>query len=364
MQVLKTPLSHEIYLGEGLLFSPHLVEVCATFDRCFLLCDTIVHRLYGQQFESNLRSQGILVQSILLPPGEAHKTREEKARIEDVLLQSSCTRRSLLLALGGGVIMDLVGFVGATFHRGIAVLYLPTTLLGMVDAAIGGKTAVNTSFGKNLIGCFSLPHSVWIDPLVLETLPDKECRSGWGEIAKHALLGDPTLWSQLVANAIDHRRWLPILASSCKFKASIVAEDPYEKGVRAILNLGHTVGHALEQASGYRLSHGACVSVGLWVEAQVGATLGVHRLSLCHEIVTWVQRLFPEEVAEAKGISWVQLHPFLQQDKKGGTVQGRCPLVLLQDVGIPWQEAGKWIFWTPNSEVAAAWAHFLTGDVL
>jgi 3-dehydroquinate synthase len=356
MQTLETALPYSIHIGEGLLFSSHLVEVCRSFDRCFLFSDTTVYELHGCQFRSHLHACGVRIEQLLIPPGEAQKTREQKAQLEDALLASGCTRRSLLIALGGGVLTDLIGFVGATFHRGISVLYIPTTLLAMVDAAIGGKTGVNTIHGKNLIGCFSPPHSVWIDPFVLKTLPERELRSGWGEVAKHALLGDPLLWSELVRGSIKTIDWGSLLASSCGFKASIVAQDEREQGLRAVLNLGHTVGHALEQACGYELSHGACVAVGLWVESFLGATFSVHPLSLFQEIAAWVQRVFPEEVAQAQRVSWGQLHPFLQQDKKG-TTQG-CPLVLLQKVGVPWKGDTGWIFWAPYSTVEVAWTQF------
>ena len=355
MMTLDTALPYPIHIGEGILFSPALVEVCRSFERCFLLSDTTVYELYGCQFYAHLRTCGIRVDPILIPPGEAQKTRDQKVHIEDTLLALGCTRRSLLLALGGGVITDLVGFVGATFHRGISVLYLPTTLLGMVDASIGGKTGVNTAHGKNLIGCFSPPHSVWIDPLVLQTLPARELRSGWGEVAKHALLADPAWWAQVREPAVD---WTSILARSCGFKASIVAQDEREQGLRAVLNLGHTVGHALEQACNYEISHGACVAIGLWVESCVGAAFLVHNTLLFQEIANWVEGFFPEEMRLAKSITWGQLHPFLQQDKKGGSSQG-CPLILLREVGVPWRGESGWIFCVPASEVEAAWVAFL-----
>lgn len=357
MLSIDTLLSYPLYLGEGILVSPNFLSVCQQFDRCFLFSDTTVYALHGHQIEAQLRAGGIRLDVLVLPPGEEQKTREQKSDLEDELLDRGCTRRSALLALGGGVMMDLIGFVGATFHRGIAVVYLPTTLLGMVDAAIGGKTGVNTARGKNLIGCFAQPHSVWIDPLVLETLPAREVRSGWGEVAKHALLGDPILWAHLQGDGRGAFLWGEILASSCRFKASIVVQDEKEKGLRAILNLGHTIGHALEQACGYTISHGACVAMGLWVEARVGALCGIQSLSLHQEIGAWVQSVFPEEIAQSIGISWAQLHPFLQQDKKG-RLQAAYPLVLIQAIGVPWKGPEGWIFWAPVEEVETAWAQF------
>lgn len=357
MRSIDTLLSYPLHIGEGLLLSFDFVSLCQKFDRCFLFCDTTVYALHGHQVEAQLRAGGIRLDVLVILPGEGQKTREKKAELEDELLARGCTRRSALLALGGGVITDLIGFVGATFHRGIAVVYLPTTLLGMVDAAIGGKTGVNTIRGKNLIGCFASPHSVWIDPLVLETLPDREVRSGWGEVAKHALLGDPVLWAYLQGPHREVLPWYDILTRSCGFKASIVAQDEKEHGLRAILNLGHTVGHALEQACGYTISHGACVAIGLWVEARVGVQCGIQSPLLHQEIGVWVQSVFTEEIAQSIEISWAQLHPFLQQDKKG-RLQAACPLVLIEEIGVPWKGPDGWIFWAPVESVEAAWMQF------
>lgn len=357
MSSIDTLLPYPLYLGEGLLVSSNFLSLCQKFDRCFLFCDTTVYALHGHQIEAQLRAGGIRLDVLVIPPGEGQKTRAQKSELEDELLDRGCTRRSVLLALGGGVMMDLIGFVGATFHRGIAVVYLPTTLLGMVDAAIGGKTGVNTARGKNLIGCFAQPHSVWIDPLVLETLPAREIRSGWGEVAKHALLGDPILWAHLQGGRRKTLQWSEILASSCRFKASIVVQDEKEQGLRAILNLGHTVGHALEQACGYTMSHGACVAMGLWVEARVGAQCAIQSPLLYQGIGAWVQSVFPEEIIQAQQISWAQLHPFLQQDKKG-RLQAAYPLVLIQEIGVPWKGFEGWIFWASVEEVETAWAQF------
>jgi 3-dehydroquinate synthase len=355
MSRLSTPLSYPIHVEAGLLQGEELPQVCHTFERLFLLCDTTVYPLYGKHLLTRLLAQGLVVTPILIPPGEQEKTRERKACIEDQLLEQGCTRKSALLALGGGVILDLVGFVGATFHRGIPVLYLPTTLLSMVDAAVGGKTGVNTPMGKNLIGSFTPPHSIWMDPSTLSTLPESEILNGLGEIAKHALLGNPTTWMHLQETSLEALDWNSLLQQSIQYKAHIVAQDEREQGMRTVLNLGHTVGHALEKACDHRLPHGVCVALGLWIETRIAYMRGLLPEIAHKQVEKWVHLRYGSFLALASSLPWEALVSFLSQDKKGRGIDA-YPMILLCAVGEVWHPEDRWVSWVSKTEVQLAWA--------
>lgn len=229
---------------------------------------------------------------ITIAAGEEFKTRETKAEIEDQMLAVGCNRDTLLIAIGGGVITDIGGFVAATFCRGIDVIYCPTTLLAMVDASIGGKTAVNTPCGKNLIGAFYQPKAVVVDISFIKTQSESDYIAGLGEIVKHALLMDEELLVMLeeqlpqILNR-DLSLLSVVIQRSCELKARVVANDETEQGLRAILNFGHTFAHALECSANYQLAHGLAVLLGCYFELTCAATAGI-----CDEaLVARLQRL-------------------------------------------------------------------------
>ena len=214
--------------------------------------------------------------------GERYKTLKSIQKIYDCALAHRLERSSTLVALGGGVIGDMTGFAAATWLRGIAVIQVPTTLLAMVDAAIGGKTGVNHPQGKNLIGAFHQPKFVLIDPETLQTLPGREFRAAMAEVIKYGVIWDAELFGQLEAcDRLDQRRYLPaellaeILRRSCQAKADVVTKDEKEAGLRAILNYGHTIGHAIESLTNYRLfNHGEAVGLGMIAAGQIAVDLG------------------------------------------------------------------------------------------
>ncbi|WKZ46463.1 MAG: 3-dehydroquinate synthase [Anaerolineales bacterium] len=223
--------------------------------------------------------------SIVLPAGEEHKNLETVSRLWKAFLENGLDRKSVVIALGGGVIGDLTGFAASTFMRGIDWIAIPTTLLAMVDASLGGKTGFDLPEGKNLIGSFHPPRLVLADPSLLRTLSDRDLRSGMAEVVKHGIISDPELFA-LCANSLD---WVKnnmeeIVKRAMAVKIRIIEEDPYEKGIRATLNLGHTVGHAVELASGFKLSHGEAVSIGMAVEARYAERIGVAKKGLTDEI--------------------------------------------------------------------------------
>jgi 3-dehydroquinate synthase len=222
------------------------------------------------------------IHPVVIPSGEEHKTREQWATITDTLLALGCGRDTTVIALGGGVIGDLAGFVAATYMRGVAVVQVPTTLLAMVDASVGGKTAVDTRAGKNTVGAFHPPALVVIDPSTLATLPQRELRAGLAEVIKHGVIADRgeiesvnRIVPELVAARAPSRELESLIERSVRIKAGIVASDEREHGRRKVLNFGHTVGHGVEAASGYMLLHGEAVAIGMVAEARLAERAGV-----------------------------------------------------------------------------------------
>ena len=215
--------------------------------------------------------------------GEEHKTRETWARLTDDLVQRGFGRDTTIVALGGGVVGDLAGFVAATFMRGVPVVQVPTTLLAMVDASVGGKTGVDTPAGKNLVGAFHQPSAVVIDPRVLRTLPVEHLRAGFAEIVKHGVIADAEYFEQsrrflsgtALSSSADLEALTALIRRSVEIKSSIVARDERESGVRKTLNFGHTIAHAVEAATDFRTLHGQAVAIGMVAEARIAERLGI-----------------------------------------------------------------------------------------
>ena len=232
----------------------------------------------------------------LFAPGEQHKSRETKAALEDRLVADAWGRDVVLVALGGGVVTDLTGYLAATYLRGVRYLSVPTTLLAMVDAALGGKTGVNTAAGKNLVGAFHQPEAVVADLNTLSTLPDDELDNGLAETVKHAALADEGLLARLVTDAKalrarDAEALCDTVARSAAVKLQLVAADELDQGLRQALNFGHTVGHALERASDYRVGHGHAVAVGMCVECDAAERAGLMAPTVRDQIVGVIEAL-------------------------------------------------------------------------
>ena len=245
-----------------------------------IISDSNVAPLYAERVRAALRDLGGRAELFVVPAGEASKSRREWALVSDAMIARGLGRDSVVIALGGGVIGDLAGFVAATFMRGVPVVQIPTSLLGMVDASIGGKTGVDTPAGKNLIGAFHWPALVAIDPALLSTLPDAHWRAGFAEVIKHGAIADEGHFNDAsaLAPALSRARadtLATIIAHSVRIKAAIVASDEREAGPRRALNAGHTIAHAIEHTSRFVVPHGEAVSIGLVVEATLGERLGV-----------------------------------------------------------------------------------------
>jgi shikimate kinase / 3-dehydroquinate synthase len=252
--------------------------------RLFLITDSNLQRLYAPSLLTGLASAGYEPHLYAIPAGEASKSQEQLNVIYDWLVEQRAERREAVVALGGGVVGDLAGFAAATYLRGVPLVQVPTSLLAQVDSAIGGKTGINHPRGKNLIGAFYHPRLVLADPATLLTLPERERTEGWAEIVKYGIILDAELFARLEAHAALLRDFQPppaalicqIVARSIALKVSVIEEDEREQGLRAILNYGHTVGHALENVAGYGTwLHGEAVSLGMVAAATLAQQAGM-----------------------------------------------------------------------------------------
>lgn len=267
---------YPIYVGHGLRhrIGPLLARRGYT-PLAFVIADERVAALYAADVERSLQSVGFRVHRVVIPAGEMHKNLDTVRQVYDALLAQGIERQSPVVALGGGVVGDLAGFVAATVLRGVPFIQVPTTLLAMVDASVGGKTGVDTPHGKNLIGAFKFPEMVIADVETLASLPQVELACGMAEVIKHGFIGDPGLLQLVEEGAWTGPALVELVARGVMVKVRIVEEDPYEKGRRAVLNLGHTFGHALERVTGYQLRHGLAVALGLVAAAHLGVALGL-----------------------------------------------------------------------------------------
>ena len=296
-----------------------------------VVSDSHVAPLHGESFAETLRARGRRAELLTFPAGEAHKTRETKAGLENALLRLGAGRDTAIVAVGGGVTGDLAGFLAATWHRGVPLYQVPTSLLAMVDASVGGKTGVDLAGGKNLVGAFHQPAGLAVDPSLLRTLPDPELRHGLAEAVKLAAVADAALFARLErdADALLAREavaLLEIVTRCIAGKHRIVARDEREAGPRAALNFGHTVGHALERLSGYAIPHGQAVAIGCAVEAAIAVEAAGfperHRARLVALLARFgLPTHWPAEVPISGAL------PAMQADKKarGGRVRYALP---------------------------------------
>lgn len=271
--------SYEIEIGSGLLnLQTHYLNSLAS--RFAIITDDKIASLYGEELQACLASFGLEVSLFSFPNGEQYKTRGTKEVLENQLFEKGLGRDTCVIALGGGVVTDMAGYVAATYCRGIPLVMIPTSLLGMVDASIGGKTGVNVPYGKNMLGCIYQPKKVVIDLSTLKSLPKKELANGFVEMIKHGLVADGKLFEDLEKHsnqllALDAALLEKAIFESCLIKKQIVEQDEKESGKRRLLNFGHTIGHALERLTHYSLPHGEAVAIGLLVESYMAVKLGI-----------------------------------------------------------------------------------------
>ncbi len=283
MQTLTVDLgdrSYPIHIGAGLLGQSELILPHLKQKRVMVVTNTTVAPLYLAQLRTSLEAGGVTVAQVVLPDGEAYKNWETLNLVFDALLTDRAERKTTLIALGGGVIGDMTGFAAASYQRGVPFIQIPTTLLSQVDSSVGGKTGINHPLGKNMIGAFYQPQVVLADTDTLKTLPARELSAGLAEVIKYGLIWDAEFLAWLEANmdklrALDPAAIMHAIHRSCEIKAQVVGQDERESGIRAILNLGHTFGHAIETGMGYgNWLHGEGVGAGMVMAAQTSQRLG------------------------------------------------------------------------------------------
>lgn len=327
--------SYPIFIGKSLLQQAEFLTPYIASQQVLIVTNTTVGPLYLEVLKGSLRSLA-KVDVVTLPDGEQFKNLETLNTVFDALLENRHNRKTTLIALGGGVIGDMAGFAAACYQRGVSFLQVPTTLLSQVDSSVGGKTGVNHPLGKNMIGAFYQPKAVVIDTNVLNTLPDRELSAGLAEVIKYGLIADAEFFSWLEVN-------LPLLLSrdsdalgyaietSCAIKARVVAEDEKESGIRAILNLGHTFGHAIESHMGYgNWVHGEAVGAGMVMAGELSVRLGWFTRSEQERAVALIAAAgLP--VAPPQGMAPDVFLRYMAVDKK--VLEGSLRLVLLRGMG-------------------------------
>ena len=338
MQTLNVALakrSYPIHIGRGLLTDASLILPHLKRKHVAIVTNTTVAPLYLAQLSDTLQAAGVRVIPIILPDGEAYKNSDTLNSIYDALLQNRCERSTTLIALGGGVIGDLTGYAAATFLRGVPFIQIPTTLLSQVDSSVGGKTGINHPLGKNMIGAFYQPQLVLADIDTLQTLPPREFSAGVAEVIKYGLIRDAQFFDWLERHMaqlmqLDEAVLSEAIYRSCQNKADVVAKDEHEQGERALLNLGHTFGHAIENAMGYGVwLHGEAVAAGTMMAADLSQRMDwlsandVVRIK--NSLLAANLPLVPPKLGAAKYLDLMGL------DKK--VENGKIRLVLQQGIG-------------------------------
>ncbi len=337
MQTLSLDLgarSYPIYIGSGLLTQGALLTQHVHGKQIMIVSNTTVAPLYLEKIKSLF--SGYSCSEVILPDGEQHKNLATLNLIFDALLTEKHGRTTTLIALGGGVVGDTTGFAAASYQRGVKFIQIPTTLLAQVDSSVGGKTAINHALGKNMIGAFHQPACVLIDIDTLATLPDREFRAGLAEVIKYGLITDVEFFNWLEKHldkllARDADSLIFAIERSCRNKAAVVAADETETGLRALLNLGHTFGHAIESCQGYcDWLHGEAIAVGMVMAGTMSCQMGLISAADAERI----PRLFTRAslpIRPPAAMSNEQLIDYMQRDKK--VIDGRMRLILLEAIG-------------------------------
>ena len=329
--------SYNIHIEPGCLANIYTAmrSLFPGIHRCFIVSNDVVAPLYLKQVTESLKGSSWQIETCVLPDGEKNKTMLSLSTILDGLMTSRLSRNEPVIALGGGVVGDMTGFAAACYRRGIPYVQVPTTLLAQVDSSVGGKTAINHPHGKNMIGAFYQPRLVWIDPEVLATLPARELRAGIAELIKYGLIRDVDFFAYLKANMEALQALSPevvshVILTSCRHKAEVVTADETEQGMRALLNLGHTFGHAIESMTNYTAYlHGEAVALGTLMAARLSERLG-HAPAGTEEKVCALYKAvgLPVEIPDFTADDWLDA---MGHDKKN--VGSRIRYILLRGIG-------------------------------
>ncbi|CAG9186619.1 3-dehydroquinate synthase [Cupriavidus pampae] len=327
--------SYPIHIGGGLLGRADLLQPHVRGQHAVIVTNETVGPLYAARVEAALTSLGKTVRVVTLPDGERFKQWETLNLIFDALLRAGADRKTTLIALGGGVVGDMTGFAAACYMRGVPFVQMPTTLLAQVDSSVGGKTGINHPLGKNMIGAFHQPNAVIADIEALKTLPARELAAGLAEVIKHGAIADADYFEWIAEhidalNACDTTRMAEAVRRSCEIKASVVAQDEREGGLRAILNFGHTFGHAIEAGMGYgEWLHGEAVGCGMVMAADLSHRLGFIDVQTLARIRTLTQKAMLPVVAPDLGVDrYIEL---MKVDKKAEA--GSVKFILLRKLG-------------------------------
>ncbi len=320
-----------IIIGSSILASLATLIPYKKWDVIVAIVSDTVYTLHKEVIDQSLA----LIDAIAIPytDSEHNKSYAYAERYFNQLLENRCTRNSLVIAIGGGVTTDFSGYIASAYMRGVDVVYVPTTLLAMVDASIGGKVAVNIKAGKNIVGYFHQPDYIIIDIEFLQTLPRSEWRCGMSEVVKHALIGDSSTLTLLLNKEIQYGRidnsLYNCINSSVRFKASVVEKDEFEKNIRAILNFGHTVGHAIESLLEYTVSHGDAVAAGILIESYISMKEGMPKADFdCIRDIISAYNLLPSISFDS-----YKIVNHMMYDKKN--IKGKTRFVLLESIGKP-----------------------------
>jgi 3-dehydroquinate synthase len=341
--------SYDIEIGTGLDQAGAHLQGLGLGQKMALVTNPAIKKLHGQHVIDSLKAAGYLVMTIEIPDGEQYKNLDWANAIYTALLINGFDRKSALVALGGGVIGDLTGFAAATFMRGVPFVQVPTTLLAMVDSSVGGKTGVNHPMGKNMIGAFYQPKKVLMDLDVLKTLPKEEFLSGMAEVIKYGVIRDAALFDYLEKNrekilSLEPDALTHLIKRSCEIKAEVVSKDERERGLRAILNFGHTVGHAIETAENYTMRHGEAVAIGMVYASRLAHKTGLCDASVPERVESLVKAYsLPANLTVlSRKPSVLELMDTMQVDKKAEG--GKVKFVLPKRIGEvvitkEWEEA-------------------------
>ncbi len=330
-------IGYDIMDRVGLLLSKDYGKV-----RCIMITDNQVVSLYGEEVSTRFRNMGLEVTVIAIPAGEASKTMDTALSVMKEMLSLGADRSSVIIALGGGVVGDLAGFVASVYMRGIPYIQIPTTLMAQVDSSIGGKTAVDLPEGKNLVGTFNQPQAIYIDLKFLETLSDKEMKNGLAEIIKAGIIEDISLFNMLetqteAIKSRDQTVLTSLVEKACRVKKGIVELDEREKGLRRILNFGHTLGHALEAESGYGMSHGEAVSIGMVAAARIAEKIYDLPTADRERIEALIAAIgHPTTIPASMSTDGILGRLKMDKKKVGDTVH----FVLIKKIGFPFVNGG------------------------
>ena len=359
MHSISLPTYDVLVKHGGLASVADIARAATRANRYAVITDSNVVRTHAEKVVQALGSVG--TRTFTVPAGEASKTRESWARLTDELLEAGFGRDSAIIAVGGGVVGDLAGFVAATFMRGIKYVQVPTSLIAMIDASVGGKTAVDTPRGKNLVGAFHQPAAVLADPGVLSTLPPPHFRAGLAEAVKHGVIADGMYLERTIADtpmlldAAARRADATeaLVARSIEIKAEIVRRDERDHGLRQVLNFGHTIGHAIEAASDYTLLHGECVAIGMVYEATMAVKVGVAGPGTARDVRRAVERVgLP--TALPSSVTADRLVALMRADKK--VRSGALRFSLPREIGAMASGDGTWSVPVDESVVRAVLA--------